>query len=169
MDIPSHIYDKAEAVLEGYRKQKKRIATAESCTGGLIGAALTAIPGSSDVFQGGIISYANEAKSGLLDVDPQLIQAHGAVSEEVATYMAMGALEYIDADAAVAVTGVAGPGGGSDDKPVGTVWFALATLDGDQDITVHTGMYHFEGDRAAVRQGTVETALNMLEEALASS
>jgi PncC family amidohydrolase len=166
--FPEHIEKLAEEVLDLYRKAGKKIATAESCTGGLIGAALTNIAGSSDVYLGGIISYSNDAKIGLLGVDPEVLKEHGAVSEDTAAYMAMGALEYIEADVSVAVTGVAGPGGGSDEKPVGTVWFGLGALEGEEDINIHTGMYQFDGDRNAVRMGTVETALNMLKEFLNS-
>ena len=166
--FPEHIEKLATEVLELYRKAGKTIATAESCTGGLIGAALTQASGSSDVYMGGIISYSNDAKIGLLGVDPKTIKKHGAVSEDTAAYMAVGALEYIEADISVAVTGIAGPGGGSEEKPVGTVWFGIGALSGEEDINIHTGMYEYDGDRNAVRMGTVETALNMLKEFLNS-
>lgn len=164
--FPDHIKKLAEEVLDIYRKAGKKIATAESCTGGLLGGALTEIPGSSDVYQGGIISYANETKVGLLGVDPKALQEHGAVSEETAAYMALGTLEYIDADVSVSVTGIAGPDGGSDEKPVGTVWFGMGILSGEDDINIHTGRFVFDGDRHDIRMGAVETALNMLKEGL---
>ena len=108
----------------------RRIATAESCTGGLLAARLTDRPGSSAYVAGGVVAYANEAKTELLGVDPALIEAHGAVSEPVAEAMAAGALHRFGADTAVAITGIAGPGGGTEDKPVGTVCFTVALADG---------------------------------------
>jgi nicotinamide-nucleotide amidase len=116
----------AEAVLAANRAMGRRIAMAESCTGGLVTAALTAIGGSSDVVEAGFVTYSNAAKARMLGVDPALIEAHGAVSPEVARAMAAGALANSDADVAVAITGVAGPGGGSTEKPVGLVVFARA-------------------------------------------
>lgn len=155
----------AEAVVKKYKKAKKKIVTAESCTGGLVCGALTAIPGSSAVVEGGIITYSNEAKVDLLGVDQSVLKEHGAVSEDVAAYMAMGALEFTDGDISVAITGIAGPGGGSDEKPVGTVWFAVGVVNGDE-IDIHTGKYLFDGDRDAIRAGAVETALTLLSEVL---
>jgi len=108
----------------------KTLAVAESCTGGLLGGAVTAIPGSSLYFSGGVVAYGNSAKISLLGVSPGLISARGAVSREVALAMAEGALSLFRADLAIAVTGVAGPGGGSRGKPVGTVWVAVVALDG---------------------------------------
>ena len=137
------------------------MATAESCTGGLIAAACTDLAGSSNWFERGFVTYSNAAKTELLDVDPKLIERHGAVSEEVACAMAQGAVARSHAQAAVAVTGVAGPGGGSADKPVGTVWFGWATPGG----TV-TEMKRFDGDRSSVRQATVAHALARLLELL---
>ncbi|MCS6891018.1 MAG: nicotinamide-nucleotide amidohydrolase family protein [Rhodovarius sp.] len=134
------------------------LVTAESCTGGLIGAALTAVPGSSAVVEGGFIAYANEAKSRMLGVDPRLIAAHGAVSEEVARAMAAGALAASGADLAVACTGIAGPGGGSAAKPVGLVHIAAARRGG---VMLHRAEV-FPGDRAAVRAATVDAALALL-------
>jgi nicotinamide-nucleotide amidase len=126
-----HVYgegdeDLAALVLDAARSNRLRIATAESCTGGLVGVRLTEIPGSSDVYVGGVVSYANDLKTGLLGVDPALVETHGAVSEAVAMAMARGAAERINADLVVSVTGIAGPGGGSEHKPVGTVWFGLS-------------------------------------------
>ncbi|MBU7574390.1 MAG: CinA family protein [Hydrogenophaga sp.] len=130
------------------------IATAESCTGGLIAGACTELSGSSDWFERGFVTYSNAAKHGLLGVPALLIERHGAVSEPVARAMASGALAHSPAQLAVAVTGVAGPTGGSAEKPVGTVWFGWATPEG-----VFTEHQRFDGDRAAVRQATVRHAL----------
>ncbi|MDO9436788.1 CinA family protein [Hydrogenophaga sp.] len=130
------------------------MATAESCTGGLIAGACTDVSGSSDWFERGFITYSNAAKHELIGVPMALIEQHGAVSEPVARAMAEGALAHSPAQFAVAVTGVAGPTGGSADKPVGTVWFGWATPDG-----VFTEHQRFDGDRAAVRQATVRHAL----------
>lgn len=135
------------------------LATAESCTGGLIAAACTELPGSSRWFERGFVTYSNDAKVEMLGVDPALIAAHGAVSDKVARAMAFGALRHAQAQVSVAVTGVAGPTGGSADKPVGTVWFGF---DVGGRLTSETRM--FAGDRAAVRQATVAHALGRLLE-----
>ena len=135
------------------------MATAESCTGGLIAATCTELAGSSNWFERGFVSYSNAAKCELLGVDAALIEAHGAVSEPVVRAMAVGALAHSRAQVAVAVTGVAGPSGGSAAKPVGTVWLAWATPTG-----VTSEVQHFAGDRAAVRQATVQYALARLAE-----
>jgi nicotinamide-nucleotide amidase len=141
------------------RERGWKMATAESCTGGLIAAACTDLPGSSDWFERGFVTYSNEAKAELLGVDPALIAAHGAVSEKVARAMAFGALRHAHAQAAVAVTGIAGPSGGSPDKPVGTVWFGF---DVGGRLTSETR--RFDGDRQAVRAATVRHALARLLE-----
>ncbi len=133
------------------------MATAESCTGGLIAGACTDLAGSSDWFERGFVSYSNAAKTELLGVDAALIAQHGAVSEPVARAMAQGAVARSHAQLAVAVTGVAGPAGGSPEKPVGTVWFGWAVPG-----TVHTEVHRFGGDRAAVRAATVQLALQRL-------
>jgi len=133
------------------------LATAESCTGGLIAGACTDLAGSSHWLERGFVSYSNAAKTELLGVDAALIAHHGAVSEPVARAMAQGALQYSKAQCALAVTGIAGPGGGSADKPVGTVWFAWATPYG-----VSSEMQLFEGDRAQVRSATVQHSLAVL-------
>jgi len=130
------------------------MATAESCTGGLIAGACTDRAGSSDWFERGFVTYSNAAKTDLLGVPADLIAAHGAVSEPVARAMAAGARAHAPVQVAVAVTGVAGPSGGSADKPVGTVWFGWATPEG-----VFTERQRFDGDRAAVRRATVAHAL----------
>jgi nicotinamide-nucleotide amidase len=137
--------------------KKYKLATAESCTGGLIAAACTDLAGSSDWFERGFVSYSNQAKTEMLGVDAQLIATHGAVSEPVARAMAQGALQHALAQVSVAVTGVAGPGGGTAAKPVGTVWFAWATPAG-----ITSEVQHFAGDRAAVRAATVAHALGRL-------
>lgn len=138
-------------------KNQWMLATAESCTGGLIAAACTDLAGSSNWFERGFVTYSNAAKTELLGVDVALIERCGAVSEEVARAMALGAVQHAHAQVAVAVTGVAGPTGGSASKPVGTVWFGWTTPDG-----THTEVQHFAGDRAAVRAATVQHALRRL-------
>ena len=135
-----------------------RLATAESCTGGLIAAACTAVAGSSDWFERGFVTYSNDAKTEAIGVGAALIAAHGAVSEPVALAMAQGALAHSHADLAVAVTGIAGPGGATAGKPVGTVWLALARRGG----TAQAELLQLQGDRAAIREQTVEHALRRL-------
>ncbi len=137
-----------------------RLVTAESCTGGLLAAACTSIAGSSDWFERGFVTYSNEAKSELLGVPAPLIATHGAVSEEVARAMAEGALQHAHAEIALSVTGIAGPGGGSADKPVGTVWLGLAAA----GRPTRAERLQLGGDRAAVRGQTVRHALQRLIE-----
>ena len=139
---------------------KAVIATAESCTGGGVGEAITRTAGSSAWFDRGFVTYSNDAKVDLLGVKQETIGSHGAVSEAVVREMAVGALHQSTADLAVAVTGVAGPGGGTAAKPVGLVWFAWASLEGD----VRTKFEVFGGDRAAIRQQAVGEALKGLVE-----
>ena len=139
------------------------LSTAESCTGGLIAAACTSLAGSSNWFERGFVTYSNAAKTELLGVDAQLIASHGAVSEPVAQAMARGAVQHSRAGAALAVTGIAGPGGGSADKPVGTVWFGWTTPGG-----THSTVQHFAGHRQAVRKAAVVYALHTLNELLGS-
>ena len=133
------------------------LATAESCTGGMVAAACTDLAGSSQWFERGFVSYSNAAKTELLGVPAELIAQHGAVSEAVARAMAEGALVHAHAQASLAVTGVAGPGGGSADKPVGTVWFGWCVAG-----QTHSEVRHFAGDRAAVRRATLCHALARL-------
>ncbi len=140
------------------RARNVTIATAESCTGGLIAGAITAIPGSSAVLERGFVTYSNAAKTEMLGVPEGLISSIGAVSEAVAQRMATGAKQHANVDIAVSVTGIAGPDGGSDEKPVGTVWFGLANRHGD----VFTRHMHFNGNRDAVRAASVDYALNLL-------
>ena len=141
----------------------KVVATAESCTGGWIAKAITDVPGSSEVFAYGIVSYSNGAKESLLGVRSQTLDKNGAVSEAVVEEMASGALNLSGADIAVAVSGVAGPTGGSEDKPVGTVWFAWVVRDG-ADAKTTTSCEHFTGDRDLVREATVAFALQGIRE-----
>jgi len=149
----------AQRVIALYSASGKTVATAESCTGGLIAGALTDIAGSSAVVDRGFVTYSNEAKHEMLGVPADLIAEVGAVSEQVARMMAEGALARAGVDRAIAVTGVAGPGGGSSEKPVGLVHFGLAQRDEDTIHAVHI----FEGlDRRGVRIATVSTALKML-------
>lgn len=136
----------------------QRLATAESCTGGLIAACCTDLAGSSNWFERGFVTYSNEAKTELLGVDADLIATHGAVSEPVARAMVTGALRHSRADWAVAVTGIAGPTGGSPDKPVGTVWLAWCGPDG----AAHAERHVFSGNRASVREQTVACAVSGL-------
>ncbi len=136
----------------------KAVATAESCTGGWIAKAITDIPGASAVFHYGIVSYSNGAKEQILGVQIETLEEHGSVSEPVVEEMAKGALNLSGADFGVAVSGVAGPDGGSDEKPVGTVWFAWAIRDGGK-IRTDTSCQHFDGDRDLVRELTVVYAL----------
>lgn len=152
--------DTPELVLSLAQELKRRnlmMATAESCTGGLIAGACTEVSGSSEWFERGFVTYSNAAKTELLGVPAELIEQHGAVSQPVARAMAAGARAHSPAQLAVAVTGVAGPTGGSADKPVGTVWFGWATPAGT--FTEHQ---RFDGDRAAVRAATVRHALTGL-------
>jgi nicotinamide-nucleotide amidase len=145
---------------DALRRRGWRIATAESCTGGLIAAACTQLAGSSDWFERGFVTYSNAAKTELLGVDAALIAAQGAVSETVARAMAQGALRHAPVDLALAVTGIAGPGGAVPGKPVGTVWLAWGTAAGVQAERLQLG-----GDRDAVRGASVHAALQRLTEA----
>ena len=147
----------AEELVELLKAQGLTCATAESCTGGGVGSAITAVPGSSAVFMGGVISYANEVKRDVLGVKAETLMTVGAVSSETAAQMAAGARRLLKADLAVSLTGIAGPDGGSDEKPVGLVWFGLATKDG-----VGAEKCIFRGDRARVREQAVTHALGML-------
>ncbi len=150
-------------VLELGRSLRERggfVASAESCTGGLIAAACTSVAGSSDWFERGFVSYSNAAKTQMLGVPPALIDQHGAVSEAVARAMAEGALRHSAADLAIAVTGIAGPGGATPGKPVGLVWLAWARRRGGSEAE----RLQLDGDRAAVREQTLRIALERLIE-----
>jgi nicotinamide-nucleotide amidase len=156
--VSTDILATAGRVLDRCRQDNLMIATAESCTGGLIVASLTALAGSSDVIDRGFVTYSNAAKSEMLGVDPALIELKGAVSPEVAAAMAEGALARSKAGLSVSVTGIAGPGGGSDGKPVGLVYFGI----GRAGSPVSVDRKVFAGDRTAVRTATVIHALNLL-------
>ncbi|OIQ93147.1 nicotinamide-nucleotide amidohydrolase PncC [mine drainage metagenome] len=162
--LPAALDAAARAVLAAAADAGLRLATAESCTGGLVAAALTGIPGSSQCMERGFVTYSNEAKTELLGVPAALIAAHGAVSEAVARAMAAGALAHARAEAAVSITGIAGPGGGSPEKPVGTVHFAACRLGGP---TLHRQRL-FSGDRDAVRLQAALEALDLLGTVLCS-
>ncbi len=151
-----------DVVADGLREHGLTLAVAESCSGGLLGARLTERPGSSDYFIGGVISYANEVKMGLLDVPAGMLAQYGAVSEQVAGAMAEGARAATGSDYALAVSGVAGPDGGTPDKPVGLVYVACG---GPRRTKVVRGLY--PGDRASVRDYSVSTALHLLRRELA--
>lgn len=151
----------ATDLLAECRARGVTVATAESCTGGLIAAALTEIAGSSDVVDRGFVTYSNAAKTEMLGVPPELIAANGAVSGPVAAAMASGALDRSRAALTIAVTGVAGPGGGTEAKPIGTVWFGVATRGG----AVTTERMQFDGDRAVVRWATVAHAITLMRAA----
>jgi len=155
--LPGVLVKRAESVVAAFRERGLTMATAESCTGGLIAACMTELAGSSHVFERGFVTYANEAKTELLDVPPAVLAEHGAVSEQVALQMALGALDHSRAEIAVAVTGIAGPGGGSEEKPVGLVFVAGARRDGQVLVNRHV----FDGDRTQIREATVLAALSL--------
>jgi nicotinamide-nucleotide amidase len=159
--FPEHIATKAAALVALCAERRLMIATAESCTGGLIAGALTDISGSSAVVDRGFVTYSNEAKQELIGVQAATLGAYGAVSRETALQMARGALMRSRAQIAVAVTGIAGPGGGSNEKPVGLVHIAAASRDGAVN---HRRMEYGDLDRDGVRLATVDTALDMLLE-----
>ena len=158
------LLDQAARVLQMYRAASLKLATAESCTGGLVAALLTAIPGSSDVVERGFVTYSNEAKSEMLGVPAALIRDQGAVSEEVARAMAEGAVAHSGAHVAVSITGVAGPGGGTDAKPVGLVHFGCGVKGG---ATLHQEMRFGVLTRDEIRMKSVEVALTLLRRAVA--
>lgn len=151
---------RVEALLEQCRQRKVYIATAESCTGGMVAALLTSVAGSSDVFECGFVTYSNESKRRLLGVPREIISEFGAVSRECALAMAHGAILESAATLAVSITGIAGPGGGSDEKPIGLVHFACARRNG---ATQHREMKFGAIGRNAIRAGSVEIALELLE------
>jgi nicotinamide-nucleotide amidase len=160
--FPADVLDDAKQLIDTLREHRRMLVTAESCTGGLVASAITAIPGSSDVFLGGFVTYADDAKTQMIDVDADLIKHHGAVSEAVAHAMADGAVRTTGADLAVAVTGIAGPGGGSPHKPVGLVYIATAAVFDGPRVERH--MFG-EAGRSEVRLASLRAALRMLQEA----
>ena len=160
--LPQELYDKAKEVVDANRKLGRRVAVAESCTGGLVCAALTEIPGSSDIFEAGYITYSNASKIDDLGVSSEVVETFGAVSVATAWAMARGALAASSADVAVAITGIAGPGGGTPSKPVGTVVFARAERDADPSQIV-ADQRHFDVEgRAEVRLQAALCALDLL-------
>ena len=160
--LPAELVDRARRVVEANRAAGRRVAVAESCTGGLVAAALTEIAGSSDVLEAGFVTYSNEAKSKLLHVSEDVLETFGSVSVAVAWAMAQGALARTGADTAVAVTGIAGPGGGREKKPVGTVVFARARRGADpREITADTRDFGDLG-RGGVRLQAALCALDLL-------
>ncbi|SIN97684.1 nicotinamide-nucleotide amidase [Parasphingorhabdus marina DSM 22363] len=161
--LPQEMVDLAQKVVDENRKVKRRVAVAESCTGGLVAAALTEIAGSSDVFECGFNTYSNEAKQSMLDVSDDLLETFGAVSIAVAWGMAQGALERSGCDVAVAITGVAGPGGGTEKKPVGTVVFAKAEKGKSlEDVVADRRNFGEDQTRADIRLQAVLVALELL-------
>lgn len=160
--LPDELVDKAKAVVEANRKAGRRVAVAESCTGGLVCAAITEIPGSSDVLDAGWVTYSNEAKMADLHVSEEVVETFGAVSVATAWAMAQGALNASSADVAVAITGIAGPDGGSPGKPVGTVVFARAErLPGPDEVAADQKLFENE-NRAGVRLQAALCALDLL-------
>ena len=152
----------AVRVLDANRAAGRTIATAESCTGGLVAAALTEIAGASDIFERGFVTYSNEAKLESIGVNIDILETFGAVSVAVAWAMAQGALRHSHADVAVAITGIAGPGGGSAKKPVGTVVFACAVRDGDPDVVVADVRHFGDLGRSEIRRQAALVALELL-------
>ncbi|MGQ0713568.1 MAG: competence/damage-inducible protein A [Gemmatimonadaceae bacterium] len=164
--IAHHLYgedeaDLAEVVLALCRDRSYHIAVAESCTGGLLGARLTSVPGSSDVFRGGVIAYDDDVKVRQLGADPRTLREHGAVSEQVAREMVAGVTRLMKAEVGIAITGVAGPGGGTPEKPVGFVWLAVAA-----GVAVRTHHRVYPGDRQEIRERATQAALDLLRRML---
>ena len=151
----------AEQVVSLLASRGASLATAESCTGGLIGHRITNVPGSSSVFRGGIVAYSNAVKVSLLGVSAGLLKSHGAVSDVVAQSMAEGVMGRLETDWSVSVTGIAGPGGGTTEKPVGLVYIAVAWA-----VATHVAEHHFSGSRAAIKEQTADAALIQLLECL---
>ncbi|MCB1524019.1 MAG: CinA family protein [Rhodoblastus sp.] len=166
MTFDPALESRAKKLVVRYTSAGKMLATAESCTGGLVAGLITEIAGSSAVLERGFVTYSNEAKVGMLGVAPETLEAVGAVSAETAREMAAGALEHSRADVAVSITGVAGPGGGSVEKPVGLVHFACARRDGP---IVHVERRFGDIGRLAIRRAAIEQALDLLESALPAS
>ena len=158
--VPDDLKAQAETVLAAARAKGLKLATAESCTGGLVAGCLTEIAGSSDVFDRGFVTYSNEAKQAVLGVPEAVLVEHGAVSEPVARAMATGALQASDAAVTVSITGIAGPGGGTADKPVGLVHFGAAHKDGR---VVHERREFGDVGRSVVREKSVAVALGLLQ------
>ena len=160
--LPTELVDLAQRVIEANRAAGKTIACAESCTGGLVGAALTEVPGASDVFLASVVSYANESKIGLLGVGTDILETFGSVSVATAWAMARGILARSGADTAIAITGIAGPDGGTEKKPVGTVVFGRAVKGGDPDDIVSDKRHFPDNGRGGVRLQAALCALELL-------
>lgn len=162
-DIPSKedLERKALEVIEGAISKKRTIATAESCTGGMVAECLTSIPGASDALEGAVVSYSNNVKHDVLGVSQETLDSFGAVSKETACEMAAGARRQLSCDATVSITGIAGPSGGVPGKPVGTVWIGVSTSEGESAV-----LHHFKGNRDEVRIQSVFAALEMLQKVL---
>lgn len=155
--LPDEILKQAEQVVELYRLKNRKLSLAESCTGGLVAAAITSIPGVSNIFERGFVTYANEAKMEMLGVPQDILREHGAVSEECAKAMAEGAKRVARADVGLSITGIAGPDGGTKEKPVGLVYIALAT-----QKKTEAKHFLFEGDRTEIRRQSAVKALSWL-------
>lgn len=161
--LPDELVNKAREVVEANRKAGRTLVTAESCTGGLVAAALTEIPGASEVYLGGLVAYSNELKMARLKVSEEVLETFGAVSVATAWAMAQGALEATGADVAVSVTGIAGPDGGTPSKPVGTVVFARAVQGEDpDDVTADSKLFDAEEGRSGIRLQAALCALDLL-------
>lgn len=160
--LPQELVDKAREVVDANRTAGRRLAVAESCTGGLVSAALTEIPGASDVFEAGFVAYSNASKIGELQVSSEVVETFGAVSVATAWAMAQGALNASQADIAVAITGIAGPGGGTPTKPVGTVVFARAERGADPEMVAADQKYFDSDNRAEIRFQATLCALELL-------
>jgi len=159
MTLDTDTHHLARSLGEELGRREWHVTAAESCTGGGIAAAITSVAGASNWFEGSVVSYANRIKRDLLTVDGDDLATFGAVSEPVVRQMASGVLALMDAQLAVAVSGVAGPDGGSDEKPVGTVWIAWAHSVGQEPVEIDARRFHFNGDRASVQAQTVAEAL----------
>lgn len=157
MVFKPQLIDKASRVLDACRQQRLTLAVAESCTGGLLAACLTEISGASDIFMGGAVTYSNAAKHDILSVNEEIIEKYGAISEQTAKKMALGTAQKFHCHLTAAITGIAGPNGGSDAKPVGTVYIAVA-YNGETMCK----KWHFSGNRTAIRLQSAEAALDML-------
>ncbi len=160
LEIHELTVEKASRVITHAKAHDATIGCVESCTGGMLGSVLTSIEGSSDAFEGGLVTYSNEVKTRLVGVTEEILEEHGAVSSQTAAAMAMGGLAVLGVDRCVSITGVAGPGGGTEDKPVGIVWFGIANKG---EPNVKCALTQLEGDRHSIRLQAVDLALSMLD------
>ncbi len=158
----SHLITKAHNLIDDLNSMNKTISLAESCTGGLFAGLLTSIPGASSVFLCSYVTYSNQAKQDMIGVPLDTLKAHGAVSEETAKAMAEGSLNHSQSDYSISVTGIAGPGGGTAEKPVGLVYIGTGIKGADDANTITAHKYLFDGDRESIRLQTIETGLDML-------